>query len=281
MNANDGSGEIECDDFLSPARLGPYERGPYSLTVHGDIMSVAASVDSPDDVIKLGYLVEYTIAPLLSVHNSVYVSVDELTGSIGETVAIRLELGQFGHAMAISTNDHRKACVEAALQPLPVGSERLIVSCIYFQHAERLGSGSETRIPYLNASEIVLNLAKCLQVLFGESRTSIREGCRSFGLTEAETEQAIIPILLFRDTLDGAHATITPASQEMLETMREFVGRATHNTRALLVRVQAKLSRGEAQIRAIEPDPARQAERSKLVDRMREYLAVDGLSKEP
>lgn len=276
-NANNGTGDFECSDFLPRAILGPLPVGPHRLDIDGDTVTVSGPVASPEDVIRLGYFLEYTFAPLLTVQVSAYVDVDEVTADVGGVASVRLELARFQHGVAISTADHRARCVAAALRPLPEGSERFVIACLYFQHAERLASSSEARVPDLNVSEIIVNLAKCLQVLLGESRTSIRESCDAFGLTKSETEGCIVPIVLFRDQLDGAHAVASPVPQEMLDTLRQFLGRATHNTRALLLRVQDEVTSGRARLKRVVPDTGRAAERGKLVKAMKEYLAVDGL----
>lgn len=57
-------------------------------------------------------------------------------------------------------------------------------------------------------AEIILNLCKVLQILFGNKRDDVRKGLSKIDYSEEEREGDIIPIMILRDNLDVGHTLI-------------------------------------------------------------------------
>jgi len=93
-------------------------------------------------------------------------------------------------------------------------------------------------VPELNASEFLVDLVKSLEILVGSSRDrdKMRQGCEKLGFSRTEIESQIIPIVLARNELDGAHPVGARLSDEDILVLRQYVERASQNVRAILFR---------------------------------------------
>jgi hypothetical protein len=114
------------------------------------------------------------------------------------------------------------------------GHHALVAACAYVHAAERLaeaGTGPSEFMP-----EILLNLVKALEVLFGGSRDRIREGLAALGYSEAEREGVFIPLVLLRHDMDVGHAKLSSYSRGVLDEVYGFVLDAPLAIKELVVR---------------------------------------------
>ncbi len=156
--------------------------------------------------------------------------------------------------------------------------ERYLLACIYYQQALRMESPHECTIPALHISELILNLAKCLEMLFGSSRDKVRETCRLLGYTDEEIETQIVPILVIRSNFDIAHPVGTRMLYEYIETVHQYAGRSLYNVRALLIRVGTLLSDGKDILAPLDSDG--KDDRIKLCERLREHMTKPMLTED-
>lgn len=127
---------------------------------------------------------------------------------------------------------------------------RLLAATAYFHKAVRLlvaGAG-----PSEFAGEAIVNLAKCLEVLFPgrpeRTRESVREGLRQVGYSNDEIERVFVKALLLRSSLDAAHvkmATLTAAERRKLQQYMEGV---VVHFRRLLRDVSDRVTRGALEL---------------------------------
>jgi hypothetical protein len=281
FDANLGRSEAESSDHLPPFHVeGITTPSGMSVSMTGHELLVSASLRSFDQLPGLVNAAEFFVIPMLTLHFGTFIGADEVTVVLDSQVQLRAEVSRFQHFVTITDETHRRETFQAALAAVSgrTAFDRFFYATLYYQQAKRLASGLENNIPDLNASEILVNLAKAVEILFGGSREKIREGCRGAGLEEEEIEAHVIPIVLARNQLDGAHPVGTRVSQNFVDTLREFVGRAEHNVRSLLVRIHRRLVEDNAAFLApLAEDSARVGERERLIETMRTYLAQDGL----
>jgi hypothetical protein len=111
---------------------------------------------------------------------------------------------------------------------------RLFMSFHYFRTACRLLMSGQHRFEFMG--EAVLNLAKCLQALGGESRESVRDTLRQLDIDDEATEALYIPAMLLRDRFNVAHVNLTQYTPGQLRTLHTYVELAEDAFRRLLVR---------------------------------------------
>jgi hypothetical protein len=226
-----------------------------------------------EDVLAVVEVIEHAFPAYLSLLAGVYVSVEAISGRIDET-EVTFELKTLAMRSQVTIEERRQ---EHVLQALSLSSPdsarwaRMLFATLYYQQAVRLVSPIEVRVPSLNLAEVVVNLAKALEVLFGPRRDSIREGLRSIGLAEALIEAQVIPLVLARNQLDGAHPVGAHVEEELITVLRQYVERAMINMRAVLLLTAKAMKEGRASIQALDSTDVQ--ERVKLLSLMKEYLA--------
>lgn len=119
---------------------------------------------------------------------------------------------------------------------------RLFMSFHYFCTACRLLMSGQHRFEFM--AEAVLNFAKCLQALCGESRDDVRSVLRQLGIADNEIEALYMPALFLRDSFNVAHISLTQYSLEQLRAIHTYVELAENAFRRLLVRVMEQHEAG-------------------------------------
>ena len=140
-----------------------------------------------------------------------------------------------------------------------VNSRRLDAAAYYYYVARRLSEAGNSEYEFL--AEVVLNLCKVLQVLFGESRDKVREELTKLGFSTSDIETNFIPIMILRAELDVAHASLTIFSQKQLTDMYNYLDLAEQNFRKML---QAVFEKASANQYTITPDPTPSLKEDKL-----------------
>lgn len=139
----------------------------------------------------------------------------------------------------------------------------------YLRQARRLTSIQPCPEPFV--SEIVLNLAKAIEILFrGENREALRVRAREWNYDRDEVDQFLIPILILRSSLDVAHPALTQLSPEQRSTVIGFSFEAIRHVEKLLLHVGTSLFAGA--IRLEEPSESVEKDKSQLLKRITEYL---------
>ena len=153
-------------------------------------------------------------------------TISSIEGSIGDT-----HFDFFCNNMSIYAGggplEERIRKLKTVLQSLDMfvkpSNWRLSVALDYFHLACRLYTIAPS--PWEFMAEIILNLAKSLQSLFGHSREEIRTGLLSLGYTREQIEGCFIPIMALRDKLDVGHAKLGFPSIDNLQSLYPFLER--------------------------------------------------------
>jgi hypothetical protein len=100
--------------------------------------------------------------------------------------------------------------------------------------AERLATVGNSDVEF--APEIILNLAKILEVLFGNTRDQIRLGLSDLEYDEVEREGLFIPLIILRNELDVGHAKLSTYSADVLDKLYGYLRNVPFAMKELIVR---------------------------------------------
>lgn len=116
----------------------------------------------------------------------------------------------------------------------------LLAGLFYFHVGCRLLQAGQNRFEFMG--EAILNFAKCLQSLFGESRDSVRAAIKQVGKYKAEDIEAkFLPALVLRDEFDVAHVSLAALSREQLKVLHQYTDLAENAFRELLTQLLARI----------------------------------------
>ncbi len=280
FNSNTGRIEVESDAFLPPLAYAELLASGWQLTLTANVLGLDHAAGRPKDLGDALKLAELVVPAYLSVAFGTYVGVDAITGGIHPDYEFRYELAYFTTTLNTQDEPRRAARVKEAVAWASLAAPaagRVTAGMLYYQQVLRLLAPSESRIVALNVGEIILNLAKCVQALLGESRDEVRAACRRLGYSESQIEGQVIPLLLGRDKLDVAHASVRRVPAELVEVVRAYVDRCLLNVRSLLVRTARAVAGGEEIVDAPGPERDESDDKIKLLRKLREYLAEPAL----
>ena len=152
---------------------------------------------------------------------------------------------------------------------------RLVAGLHYFHVACRLARVGCTAGEFV--SEVVLNLAKSLEVLFppvrdGHSRDAARSGLKTLGFSDEEIECDFIPAMALRNEIDVGHIELGLFKMVQLKTIHAFTERAESSFREMFERLLGLIESGELDIAPHELGPPR-AEAIMLIERLQRCLA--------
>jgi hypothetical protein len=288
FDANTGALVSRSSEFLDPAQIQlslssptnikvtvEHNRLTYTLAV-GNLSQVHAAVDH----------VVSAFACALSTTMGVYVDVVKLLGSVtGQltfTSIIALRGSNYSYryvALDAFSRDQRLRQGLGLLRPWSASYPRLMIASMYYQHAMRFVSPHVVNCPSSKfLSEVVVNLSKTLEILFGGRgegpdhglNDRVRVKCQALGYTNQQIEGQIIPILLIRSQFDGAHAVGRRIPPEDILYAQNFVHRSLDNVRAILI---STVQRTEYDDEFLEPLSSNNDDRrQRLCEGIKSYL---------
>ena len=109
-------------------------------------------------------------------------------------------------------------------------NRRLAAALHYFLTASRLIVAGHSNWEFM--AESVLNMCKSLEVLFGNSRDTIRGQLSLLGYTTDQIEGDFIPLLVLRSHFDVAHAWIAVPKQEKLRVLYAYWAHSEYRLKA-------------------------------------------------
>jgi hypothetical protein len=174
---------------------------------------------------------------------------------VAGSAILRSELRRAAYAIEVVTEedylDRVRYAMSAADVILNGNHSALLAAAAYMHAAERLASIGNSPVEF--APEILLNLTKVLEVLFGNTRDRIRAGLTSLGYGEAEREGIFIPLVIMRNEIDVGHAKLTSLSPDVLDQLYSFLIDVPFSMKELIVRAVNATSLGTWQ--PPTPDP--------------------------
>ena len=147
-------------------------------------------------------------------------------------------------------------------------SRRLIGALYYYHVACRLLAVGHNRFEFM--AEVLLNLAKSLQSLFGQSRDNVRAGIEQLNCyTNAEVEGKFLPAMVLRDEFDVAHVTLSMLESEQLRILHDYTNLAEDSFRELLKTVLTRVGSGEYAL-AADPGSSLSGDKQAVLRKLRE-----------
>ena len=221
------------------------------------------------------------LTQFLSVQVGVFVDVALVEGTIsGRSLRALYPAESYSLIVACVDEQTRDAAIRTSLLgPAQNQSSypRFVASASYFRHALRLLSPREVNYaPYVVYAEVLLNLAKCVEILVsGKDREDQKKKFREFGFTKEQIETVIMPIICIRNDLDVAHPTSGYRTKEEIAVLRKFVDRTVKNVSHLLRLISRQIA---VKSDFLEPLPSLPSgKRSKLIKKLESYLANEEL----
>lgn len=179
----------------------------------------------------------------------------------------------------VTTSEIQHVRVEEALRRIKLfvapENRRLLAGISYFNRAARLECSGATAFEF--TGEVMLNFAKCLEVLFPaaaglQSRDAVRSGLAALGYGTDEIETWFMPAMLLRAEVDVAHVRLTLFSYDQLKTIQDYAEQVEGRFRNMIQTLVAAVEEGSFSITPYEDEgPPRKV--SEMLTQLRERLA--------
>jgi hypothetical protein len=231
-----------------------------------------------DEKVLEGHLITFVhvFPAMLNIYFADPPTILHTQGHIGETV-FRWEQVDTQFIMnPISPEDIEKNINEAFLNLeiiRGVKNRRFAAALYYFYTVSRLVVAGNSDWEFM--AEIILNLCKALQILFGSSRDEVREGLLNLGYEKDQIEGDFIPIMILRDDFDVGHPMVNIFSRQQLDILYLYLGNVENIFRDLFKRLLLKLkddSFSLDQKENLKLDSKQQKEFDKLIETMKKRL---------
>lgn len=215
------------------------------------------------------------LSQFLTVQIGAFVDIESVDGTVaGQQVMALFPAESYSLLLASVDIESRFARVQSAILGPAVENPsypRFVVSTRYFHHALRLIAPTEVNyIPYSVHAEVLLNLAKSIEILFGPSRNELRTRLRELGYSNVQIETQIVPIIIVRNEMDVGHPSSGNANPGEVAVLWRFVDRAIQNVTALLQNVSQYICQNQGFLTPLT-DPG-ETDRAKFVSKIQAYL---------
>ena len=253
FNANTGRSTIESAKPLSPLEV-VIEAQDMTASLNGSTLTVAREFESLEDLREWVESIYFGLPGLLNVPFADPPFIERVDGRIAER-EFRWELLQWRGEWRTTTQDTQEAHFAKAWQRMAVlavpGRRRLLAGLHYFHVASRLAREGETAGEFV--AEVVLNLAKTLEVLFppdgdGQTREAARRGLAVLGYNDNEIETSFIPSMALRNEIDVGHVELGLFKPEHLAAIHAYTERAENAFRSMLDRLLDAVAAGKFEI---------------------------------
>jgi hypothetical protein len=275
FNANTGAHTIQSQTPLQPLEVTIHE--PHRLVVwKGSVLSVSQRFESVRELSDTIESIYFALPMLLAVEFSDPPFVERIDGTVGDT-RFRWELRDWCLNFRTTTQEHQESVVALSWERLVLlsipGRRRLLAALHYFHVACRLSRQGVIAGEFL--PEVVLNLAKALEVLFpprgdGRTRDAVRTKLAELGFSQPEIEADFLPAMALRNEIDVGHVDLGLFKPDHLALIHAYVFHAEHAFGILFDRLLSRIAAGEFEIETYEPGPAR-PEAVAVVERLRQY----------
>jgi hypothetical protein len=265
-NFNDGTSSVEGD--LIESLQFDKDFGALHLTLTGNQLFLSHSAKSIADVFAVAQPASLSIPALLTLRVGVFVWIKQFAIRIGDK-EFNFRVGYIPGSFLVESRETMTQKVIAGLEDwftLTHGHERLFSSTHYFRQALRLWRQPDH---VALVAEIILNLTKALEILLTPQRDVARERAASWGFTNEQIEQWIIPLYLLRNQMDVAHSSFGPLNPDERTLVIDFTSQAIKHVGELIAHVRNGVTHGNI---ALEPvTGALDIERRRLLAALAEY----------
>jgi|GEM_PF-1680033 len=237
---------LELDEPLFPPLSARSPAGTEVFSIDGHEVSVESRVQSLEEVANLLGALCYVFPAILNLDlpDSPYLLY--AWGQIGEAkFQWHFHPEELQASVKVTSKELQEQYVVRSWAQVSLvrRSSRMFMSLHYFRMACRLLIAGQNRFEFM--AEAVLNLAKCLQSLCGESRDDVRVVLGQLGVSSQEAEALYLPALFLRSSFDVAHVSLTQYNPEQLRTLHNYVDLAESAFRRLLKTALELFERGD------------------------------------
>lgn len=260
FNANTGHSTIESASPLAPLEV--IIESPDTFTsLEGTTLTVTRMFASPDEVREWTESIYFGLPALLNIPFADPPFVERVDGTLAGH-SFRWELAQWRAEWRTTTQEKQESDFATAWDRMALlaapGKRRLLAALHYFHVACRLARAGETAGEFM--AEVILNLAKTLEVLFppeGDrlSRDSARRGLKLLDYSEDEIEASFIPVMALRNEIDVGHVELGLFKPEHLAAIHAYTERAEGEFRSMLDKLLAAVESGKLEIAHHELGP--------------------------
>ena len=281
FNANSGRHTVESSRPLAPLDVEVEEDGGRSVKLTGNVLLIKEHFHNLGDLASTLNSVYFCLPALLNIPFADPPFVERVEGLVG-TNRFRWELDNWQFELRPTTQQQQESAVLDAWLRMGCIAEphrrRLVAALHYFHVACRLSR--QANIPGEFLAEVVLNLAKALEVLFPASadekqRDAVRSSLKRLDFTHDEIEGRFVPALALRNELGVGHAQLAIFSMDQLRVVHAYVERAEDNFRTMFERLLKKIQSGTMDV-APYADSPRNTGVEKVIERIRTHLPKDG-----
>ncbi len=276
FNANTGEHTIQSAIPLEPLDV-TIKEPIRKITLKGNVLCIEQHFDNLKTLHDTIQSLYFALPMLFNIEFADTPFVERVDGVSGEA-NFRWELSNWRTEFFTTTQDNQESAIVRSWERMDIladtGRRRLLAALHYFHVACRLARCGS--IPGEFLAEVLLNLAKTLEVLFpptgdGRTRDAVRTGLKKLGYTNDEIEANYIPAMALRNEIDVGHVDLSIFKTEQLKTLHAYVERAEIAFRDFLKRIIDKVASGEFQIDHYElRQPSSQA--VKLIERLRQRV---------
>jgi hypothetical protein len=275
FDANSGQHSIASETPLAPLEVTLKEPGR-SVSLQGNILSVEQRFEDHSALATSVEVIFYCFPLLLNVGLADPPYISRVEGTVGG-IPFNWELAHWSFEFFTTTQDHQGERISQAWERFDIISvparRRLVAALHYFHVASRLARCGGTAGEFL--PEMVLNLAKTLQVLFpphgdGQDMDAAREGLERLGYTKEEIEGLFVPAIALRNYVGVGHAHLALLSVDQLRVIHAYAERAETAFRGLLDRILERIEAGEFEVAQYDLKSPRR-EVLAVIDQLRRY----------
>lgn len=274
LNANTGEHTIQSERPLEPLDVTIQE--PIRIvSLKGNVLSIKQHFNDLSTLHETIQGLYFTLPMLLNVEFADPPFVERVDGVIGEST-FRWELSDWRMEFRTTTQENQESAIVRCWERLNVLADqsrrRLLAALHYFHVACRLARSGTNPGEFL--SEVLLNLAKTLEVLFpsrGDRRTrdAARAGLSALGYTDDDIEANYIPAMALRNEIDVGHVELGVFKLDQLQVLHAYAERAENAFRDLLNKLLEKVATAEFELDSYELGPPR-PKALQIIERLRQ-----------
>jgi hypothetical protein len=273
FNANSGEHTIESTQPLRSLDV-TIEDPIRRVRLTGNVLCVSQHLQGGQELTEMVESIYFGLPLLLNLPFADPPYVERVEGSVGPN-PFRWELSQWQMEFRTTTQDTQASAVAQAWTRLGLLAtphrRRLIAGLHHFHTACRLARQGNTAGEFV--AEVILNLAKTLEVLFppdgdGRTRDAVRRALQQLGFSEAQIEGDFTPAMALRNEIDVGHVELGLFTMDQLKIIHAFTERAEGAFRDLFDRLLSQIESGGFDVAPYAVGTAR-PEAFAVIDRLR------------
>lgn len=286
FNANTGRMVAKSTPPLEPIEVifRDETKGENQVEFRGNVLRITAECQSLEELHGIISGFQWVLPTLLNLEFRDPPIVKRIAGSVGNTkFAWEHHPNEWFIQLYPVTSDQLEEHAAWSLDTLrevhPTKDRRLLAALSYFHTASRLLATGTS--PWEFMAEVILNFAKCLEILFIESsntsRDDVRKALASLEFTKEEIEGDFTPILLLRNEIDVAHPRVALFRRDDLSVLYRYLANTENNFRRMLLRLVEAAKSGKYKLRQSDDlslSPVDQKGMDQLVKTMRTRITI-------